>query len=350
MIKFLNKRFPNDNYPPIIIHILYLVISVTFCYLYYHKFIEKADFHGVQSSGGIYAVLDNTAIKPMQFRLLIPIIFIAIKKLINIFHSISDGALFFAIAIAQCYLILLSFYFLLNQYFQNRAANLWIAPVIIYPMVWNFIIVNGQFFYMDFGVLLVITLGYYLIVSEKNGWLLVVFCIGLLNHPSVGYLIPAFLLFNYRKLFKKKTIIYAAVMSVLYVATYTFLDYIFPRVGGYFIIYNLPRNLSLFHSLPFHIIIRDLLFVFGSMHLLVALLVFTGLWKKFKGPLLYINLVTIPYVISVYINFSIEEIRNYIAVIPFVIIPALLFLSSLQNSFLAPLEKLGQAPPNQPSK
>jgi hypothetical protein len=42
----------------------------------------------------------------------------------------------------------------------------------------------------------------------------------------------------------------------------------------------------------------------------------------------------------VFINFSIEEIRNYITIIPFVLILALLFLSTFENSFLKPVEKL----------
>ncbi len=349
MIKLLNKRFPKDNFPPIIVHIMYLAVSVTFCYLYYHKLIVKADFYGEQSSGGIYAVLNNTAYELMQVRVLLPIVFIVCKKIVFLVRPVSDGGLFFALAIVQCYFILLSFYFLLNKYFQNRIANLWISPVIIYPMVWNYIIMNGQFFYMDFGVLLGMTLGFYFIVSEQNGWLLLTFYLGLLNHSSVGFLIPAYLLFNYKKMFRIKTIIFAGVMSALYIATYAFLDYIFPKEGGYFLKNAFLRNLSLFHVLPIHIIVRDLLFVFGGLHFLVAILIFTGFWRRFKGPFLYISFVLVPYVIFIYVYCSIEETRNYIAAIPFILIPALLFLSTLKNSFLAPVDKLSQSSQSQSS-
>jgi len=40
------------------------------------------------------------------------------------------------------------------------------------------------------------------------------------------------------------------------------------------------------------------------------------------------------------VNFSIEEIRNYIAMIPVILITSLLFLSTFQNSFLKPAEKV----------
>lgn len=339
MIGILNKRYPNDNFPPILIHIYYLMISFTLCYLYYHKLISKADFHGIESSGGIYAVLNFEAIKPIQFRVLIPYIFKALQSIVYLIKPIPDKALFFVLTIGLCYMILVSFYFLLNEYFKSRAMNCWLASIIIYPMIWNYVIMNGQFFYMDFSILLIIILGFYCIVSEKYNWLLAVFLLGVLNHPSVGYLVIAFLLYNYKKLFRLKTIIYSAAMGLMYIGIYKFMDAMFPSAAGYFVIYNLPRNLSLAHILPLHIIIRDIIFNFGGLHIFIFVFLLAGTWKRYKGPLLYVNLVIIPYVISVFINFSIEEIRNYITIIPFVLILALLFLSTFENSFLKPVER-----------
>lgn len=340
MIKYLNKKFPNDNYPSLLIHIYYFMISFTLCYIYYHKFIGKADFFSPTSSGAIYAVLSGEAIKPIQFRMLIPLLYKALQSVIYLFGEIPDKAIFFLLTIFLCYLILFSFYMLLCEYFKGRAMNCWLASVIIYPMIWNFIIMNGQFFYMDFSILLIIILGFYAIVSEKYNWLLVIFLLGVINHPSVGYLIPAFLIYNYRRLFKFKTILYTSLMCVLYIGIYKFMDIYFKGTEGYFIIYNLPRNLSMIHILPLHIIVRDLLFNFGGLHIFALILFFSGAWKKFRGPMLYINLVAIPYVLSVLVNFSIEEIRNYITIIPFVLILTLLFLSSFENSFLKPVERL----------
>jgi len=339
-MNLLNKRFPNERFPNLIIHIYYLMISFTFCYLYFHKFISHADFYGTESSGGIYAVLSGIALKPIQYRVLIPLIFKAISIVVSVVKHASDKAIFFSITIGLCYFVLLSFYFILNKYFKSKAVNCWLAPVIIYPMIWNFVIMNGQFFYMDFSVLLIISLGIYCIISEEYAWLLVVFFLGLLNHPSVGYLIPSFLLFNYKKFLAKKTIIYTTLMSVMYIGIYKLMDYLFPSTAGYFILYNLPRNLSLFTFFPIHIILRDIILNFGGLHLFAFLFFFTGLWKRYRGPFLYINLVVILYVISVFINFSIEEIRNYITIIPFVVILSLLYLSTFENSFLQPADSV----------
>lgn len=340
MIGFLNKKIPNDKFPSILIHIYYWMVSFTFCYLYYHKLIVKADFYGAESSGGIYAVLNFEAVKPIQFRVLIPYLFNAVKTFVFLVKSIPDKALFFIMTIVLCYLILFSFYFLLGHYFKSRAMNCWLGAIIIYPMIWNYVIMNGQFFYMDFSVLLIIIFGFICIISERYNWLLFVFLLGVLNHPSVGYLIMAFLLYNYKKLFKLKTILYAAAMSVMYLGIYKFMDYIFPSTPGYFVIFNLPRNLGLISVLPFHIIIRDLLFNFGGLHIFILIFLISGTWKRYRSPLFYINIVIVPYVASVLINFSIEEIRNYIAIIPFVLILALLFLSTFENSFLRPVDRL----------
>ena len=96
----------------------------------------------------------------------------------------------------------------------------------------------------------------------------------------------------------------------------------------------------MFYVLPLHIILRDLFFNFGGLHIFVIIFFLSGAWKKFRSPLLYANLVIFPYVISVFVNFSIEEIRNYVAIIPFVLIITLLFLSSFDNSFLKPVDRL----------
>lgn len=336
-MKLFNRKIPTPNSPSIIIHIYYMMISFTFCYVYYHKFITKADFFGVQSSGGIYAVLDGIAVKPIQFRILIPYVFKVFK---SILFFVPDKAVFFILTIVLCYFVLLIFYFLLNEYFQSKAHNCWLSPIIIYPMMWNFVIANGQFFYMDLSALFVIVCGFYLIVKEKSNWLLVLFLLGVLNHPSAGYLIIAFLLFNIRKLFSFKTILYSVLMCIIYLGYYILMDSVFSTTHGYFVVYNLPRNLSLLSLLPPHIIVRDLVFTFGGLHFFILIFFFSGQWRRFKSPMLLINLTIVPYIISVLINFSVEELRNYIAIIPFIVIIALIFLSTFENSFLKPVDKL----------
>jgi hypothetical protein len=153
----------------------------------------------------------------------------------------------------------------------------------------------------------------------------------------VGYLIIAFLLYNYRQLFKPKTIIYTVVMVMIYVGVYYTMNRIFSSDEGYFIILNLYRNLSLVDILPMHIIARDFFFNFGGLHFFILIFFITTAWQRYISPKMMINLTIIPYVFSVFLSFSVEEIRNYIAIIPFVMILCLLYLSTFENSFLKPL-------------
>jgi hypothetical protein len=336
-LNFFKKRFPNDKFPPIIIHITYVMVAITFTYLYHHKFVHGADFSSIGSPGGIWAVANFESIKPIQFRIFLPLIF----KGLSIITSITDKPLFFLINSAQVYLILLSFYFLLNKHFQNKIWNGRLALIIIYPMIWNLVIMNGQFFYMDFGLLLFMVIGYYFIVSKRNNWLLLTFFIGLLNHGAVIYLIVSYLLYNYKYIFRLKTIFYAAAMTIIFVGTLTILNLMMPSTtGGQILVNNLPRNIELLLTLQKHLLLRDFLFNFGGLYFFVLFFLVTGAWKKFKGPYLYIHLVLIPFMITLMLTFSVEEMRNYSAIIPNILIMSLFLISTFENSFLKPWDKI----------
>ncbi len=336
-MKLLNIRIPNQRFPTLIIQIYYLMIAITFTYLYYHKFIQGADFYSPLSPGGLHAVASFESVRPIQYRILIPFIF----KGIAVLKIIPDKPLFFLINAAQANMILLSFYFLLNRHFQSKAMNCWLAPVIIYPMLWNLIIMNGQFFYMDFGLLLFMILGYYFIVTRRENWLLVTFFFGYLNHTAVTYLVISYLLFNYDRLFRIKTVFYAVAMTVMFFAIPAAINlFLPPSSTGHFLINNFSRNIGLFTEHPAHLLLRDFFFNFGGLHFFVLIFLITGAWKKFKGPYLYIQIMIIPFFISLLVTFSLEEMRNYVAIIPNIIILCLFFLSTFPNSFLRPHEHI----------
>ncbi len=337
-MKILNIKIPNERSPSLIIHIYYLMIAITFTYLYYHKFIVGADFYAPLSPGGILAVANFDSIKPIQLRILIPMIF----KVLSMLDLVPPKLLFFFINTGLAYLILVSFYFLLCRHFKSKAVNCWLSPIIIYPMIWNLVIMNGQFFYMDFALLLSIIVGYYCIVAKKTNLLLLALFIGVLNHSGVIFLIISYLLFNYRELFKIKTILYSASLIAIYFGVNGFLNSVLLKdLPGQNIILNYERNFNLLFEYPTHLLLRDLFFNFGGLHFIVLLFLFKGLWKKFKGPLLYINFVIIPFLIAMFITFSIEEMRNYAVIIPNIVILSLMFFSNFENSFLRPVDPDG---------
>lgn len=336
-MNLLNKKFPGNKFPTIHVHIFYFITALTFSYLYYHKFGHLFDFHNPVSTAGIYSVISFTAIKPMVYRILIPFIF----KLLSFLPGASDNKVYFLILIIFIYLTILAFYFLLNAHFKNTYLNSWLAIGIILPMVWNLIILNSQFFFMDCAVVLFIVLCYYCIVTEKNNLFLLFFLLGTLNHPSIAYILFSYLLFNYKKLFKFRTIFDSIMMIVIYMSIPLIMNLFIKSVpGGQFWHLNYERNTWLLTNYPIHLIVRDFFLNFGGIYFFVILFAFSKSIWSFNKRYVYIHLMMIPYLISIYLTQSIEEMRNYAAIIPFVLILFLMYLSKFPETFISPVGEM----------
>jgi hypothetical protein len=333
MLKIFSKKFPNDNFPPIIVHILYLLMSVTFCLIYNHIVIGKTDFH-TDEYGGIYRVLAGDAIRAIQYRVLVPLIFKAFT-----FLHIPDIAIFLFIIIVFTYLTILFFYLILNIYFQNRTFNYFIALVLFYPMFWNFMLLNQTFFFMDHSLMFFMTACLYFVLAKKNNWLIITFLFGTLNHPSIGFIILIFLLFNYNRLFKKDTVIYTLLFIAVYLGCFYALKMIYPNFtlerDQDFGLFHFSDTITALKDVPVHLLIRDIALNYGGIHIFAALFLVCGAWKKIKQQYVFIFLVIVPYFILgvLRVGLRLEEMRNWIPLIPFIMILALLYLSQIKNPF-----------------
>lgn len=310
--------------------VYYFMISLTFCYVYYQKLIVKADFYSYDSSCAIYPVIDFTALKVLQYRMLVPFSFAALK----FFLPLPDKAVYFILAVIQTIIILYIFYRLLNEYFDSKGINALIAPLITYPMVWNYTILNGQNFFVDFSILIFILLGYYFIIREKTNYLLITLLIGCVNHDSIGFLIPMYLLYNYKHLFTKKVIVTTVIMVVIYTGVKYILSEVFVNNPGLSFRLNHERNFNYAFEMPLSHVLRNIFLIFGGMHFFVLAGVNSPIWKKVPMNRIMINFTFFPYLILIFFIHSIDEIRNYIAAIPFIVIPFLIYMSSFNRSFI----------------
>ncbi len=308
----------------------YFMLSLTFCYVYYQKLIVKADFYSYDSSSAIYPVVEFTALKVLQYRMLVPFTFALLKS----FIPASDNAVYFILVLMQTMLILYVFYRLLNEYFEDRGINALIAPFILYPMLWNYTILNGQLFFVDFSLLIFILLGYYFVIREKTGPLFLVLLLGCVNHDSVGFLIPMYLLYNYRRLFKVKTIVNILILIVIYTGVKFVLSEVFVNSPGLSFRLNHIRNYTYSFEMPGHLVLRNIVLVFGGLHFFVLGSIRNKVWKKIPKERIMINFTIFPYIVIIFFIHSIEEIRNYIAAMPFILIPFLIYMSTLKGSFL----------------
>jgi hypothetical protein len=325
-----------DFFPSITVYIYYLLSSITFCYMYFHKQFYSATFHE-ENMGGIYWILSFDAIKPNQFRLLVPFIF---KLFRTVFVFISDRPAFFAIILTFTFLIIIVFYNILNVYFKDKNINRWLALLILYPMVWHFIILNEEFEFTDFANLLFILAGYYFIIKKQNKLLLLTFFLGTFNHDSIGFIIVMYIMFNIKNIFKMRTIVIVVVMVLNFILVKKMMEQIFISNKGLSFRFNYIYNLNSLVDIPIHRVIRNFIFYFGGMHLFVLYFFISGKWKKFRTDYLYISLTIVPYVLILFLIHTILEARNYITAIPFAIMLFLLYFTGEPGSFLKPADKI----------
>jgi hypothetical protein len=309
--------------------------SFAFTYAYYHKIIEPVDFYN-DEYGGIIKVLNFDAIRTIQFRLFIPFLYKALTFLL----PLPGKAVFFIMTFGFTYMIFLVYFRLLCVYFTNFIFNALAALLVIYPMLWNLISVNNLFFFMDVSSVFFMTLCLYLIITKKPGWLLPVFLLGVMNHYSICFIVPAFLLFNRKQLFRPKTVYYFSGLVLIVVAYFGITRMLLPELPAYrddgFFKWDFERTWRIILHEPRHLMIRDLFFNLGGLYIFAIFCFFSPVWNKIKGEYTEIFFVNFIHVAFIFLGFGIyiEELRCYVSMIPFIIIPAMLFFSQYCGSLL----------------
>jgi len=312
---------------------LYLLLSVVICYLYYIKIVAAADLNAPNSLNAVATF--NTA-KPYQFRLLMPVIFDFFKPL----HAVYGKYLYNAWNVAAVLLIQVVFYKLLCGYFKNKKYLLWLAPVILYPILFNYIILNQSFQYYDFTAILLFTVGLYYIMNRNTTAFFIFFVIAIINKETAGYLIFAYMLFNYKELFTKRVILNTAILGAIFIGYKLLLGYIFRSNPGDSFEIGYYENIRIVNELFSNkTLLKNLALNFGGLYIFTILLFITGLWRKYPDKRkVFMNLAIVPYYIfGIFITY-ITEVRVYTELIPMITVLFLIFLSSFKFSGLVPRE------------
>lgn len=339
MIKLLCKNFPGRKYPILLVHILYLVAAGAMSYVYYHKIISPIDLYN-DEYGGVMRVLNLEAVSTIQFRFFVPL-------LVGLFHytvGLPPKALVWIYTVIFIYFTFIAFYRIICIYYKNELFNSLLVMLILYPLSWNLIAVNQIFFFTDTSSLFFMTISLYFILTCNYKFLIPVFFLGAVNHYSIGFIIPAFLLFNYKTVFKAVTIKYTAILFFLYTGYYLIAKMLLPELPAErddgFLLANFERNFHHLKISPGHIILRDIFFNFGGIHIFTLLFYFSPMWKKVKKEYTLYNLTILIFVVMTLTGFGLysEELRCYVPILPFLIIPAMMFFSQFAPK-LMPLRK-----------
>jgi hypothetical protein len=317
---------PETNKIPIVYHIFYLLLAGALAYLYYKKIVLPTD---PDAPNSINAVASLETAKPYQFRLLIPFIFILFKPL----TFVPQKLIYFIYTVIITYSIIIVYKKILTEYFRNKTVILLCAPVILYPMLWNYIILNQSYQYYDFTAILIFSLGIYFIIKDNFKWLLIVLTLGIFNKETSGYLVFAYILFNYKILFTKKIIFSSALLIAVYMAIKIALNYIFRNNTGDPIEFCMYENINIIKTFTTNkIYMKHILLSFGAMYVFLFLLFLTGRWKLYlPHNLVFINLAFFPNIIIGFFVTYFDEVRVYAEFIPLITTSFLVYLGTFKK-------------------
>ncbi|MGH2575741.1 MAG: hypothetical protein ACRDFC_08605 [Ignavibacteria bacterium] len=328
----LNK----NKFPPAYIHLIYISASIVFCLLYYLKIVTPADFG---SASSIDAVLSFETNLPFQYRLLFPFFF----KPLSLAKLIPDKTLFLILSIILVYLIIIMYYYLISEYFQNGKINYFLALVIVYPMLWNYVILNQTFQYYDLTAVLFFTAGLYLIASNNFKFLFIIFVLAVLNKESAVYLVFCYILYNYRDVFTKSVLGNSVILVVSFIIIKLTLYLIFKDNPGDPVEYTYRWNTEIINNLfTNRVYIKNVFLNFGLLYIFPILIAATAGWKKFDPVNYGRTFIFFTLFIYIAVGFFIvyyTEVRVYSELIPVVSTTFLIYLSTFNNKYIRPLIK-----------
>ena len=309
------------------------MLAATFCFFYYQKIVSNTDFSNVS---GIQSVLGFNAPKPFQFRLLIPILFMP-------FQSLPQKPLLMLLNTAFVYLTVLFFFLFINRMLKNSSVNYFLAPIILFPMAWYYILLNQSFLYYDMAAVFFFTAGLYFIASGNFKYLIIIFILGLINKESAVYLIFSFLLFNYKSIFTKEIILKTVLLGIIFIIIKGALTYIFRNNPGDNFEIGYYTNVFIFSNLFHeHVFMKNLSLSFGGLYIFVILLFVTGRYKifakDFDSRFFMMTLSFIPYLIAGIYMIYFTETRVYAELIAPVTTLFIIYLATIKSLNLMPYE------------
>jgi hypothetical protein len=162
------------------LHAIYLAAAIAFTIAYTALTNEYV-------AAPFDSLVHFTGRTPFQFRLLPLLIANAIEHI----HPVSPRIVFGVMTIAATYFLLVEYAKFLGLFLSRLQAG-WLAPLILYPIFWNYIILNGYLYPSDIPAILFFTIGLRALYTENWKLYSIVFLVGLVNRESICFLSAAF--------------------------------------------------------------------------------------------------------------------------------------------------------------
>jgi hypothetical protein len=291
----------------ILIYLIYLLYAMLFTLIYFKATIYFTAT-GQYARATLQSLVNFTALKPFQYRILIPF-------LINILHRmvpINLILIYMFLTIIFVFFILIAFNAYLKIFLKGRWVDL-ASISILYPMLWNY--ASGHLNYpSDIPAILFFILGLTFLYKEKWLTFYLVFILASFNRETSVFLIFAFLLTKYNNLKLNKLMAHSMLLLILWAGIKIVLSNILFLNQGVQFENHISDNVAFLVSLvKFNPVSLSKFLVFGGMWILIPF-GFNSIPKYIRSLLLIIP----PFILGMFIAGNIFELRIYSELIPII--------------------------------
>jgi len=242
----------------------WLLVGAGAVYFSALRFMFNRDFPLATLQG----LIDGTAYRPFQYRILIPWLVGRIHDL----TGISSEALYQSVEALATIGVVLALRYFLAEHFRGRALDTFSAAILLI-LPWNYLLPQeiALIIPSDLPAVMFFTLLLALMSRQKWRWYYPLFALATFNRETTCFLTVVYLLVNWKRVPAKRLLLHIAAQFVIWVAIKFWLAHVYAdNPGSMFEIYGVAGDRTHLDS--------NLEFLFSPMRVLVLLASFGFLW------------------------------------------------------------------------
>ncbi len=214
----------------------------------------------------------------------------------------------------------------------SEEKSIQFAPLILLPMVWNYIVLSSIHYLDDVPAVLFFTLGLLALSEKKLFRFHLVFLTAIINRETAVFLVPAMFLMQFGKRKTPLLLVHSLALIAAAFAVKLFLNNLVGAVS------SVPASMYEAHFSDNMAILKSM--ISGNTQDLRMLMTFGGLWlllpfitgKIRSDVMLMTVLLPIFFTGMVFVGNLSDEARIFNEMIPVVTVPCILFLEARQKS------------------
>jgi hypothetical protein len=313
-------RSPRDLPVPVILG-LYALISVLFTWIYFRTTVvwTETDLAAYTSRSNFGRAL----VPIMRDRLFMPYLAWAIEVITHARFSL----IYRGLAALSVFASLLGYRRYLANFMCLPCAGM-LAAGLVYPLLWNLCLLNKLYFPFDLPSLLFFIVGLDAI-QRRNWWVFyIVLALGFLNRETAAFLSLGFVFCLYNRMPLRHLLAHLAAQAVLLAGLRLAVSTALGVHPDWFESTHMARNIEM---------LRDMVTLRGNAlkDWAKLILLFGGLWlalpKIWRIQPAFIKraiLVLVPFLATMFLGAILDEVRDYMEIIPLVLTPVVYWICS----------------------